>query len=417
MVWSCTFDYSFWINAAEGILMFASLSLLHFGLATVAVLSGAISVSGQVRGQTDRRWTMAFLLFATAAAACGFVPFEGFTFAAGLGIVILLAVGVVLVARWREAFGDWQIVEITGSALAIFLLAVGLLATIPSLEPFLRDKDLWMSLGTGLILMLLQLFFIDLLIRRHEQRRLMSTWAAANREFLAACVLIGWSVARATSYYLRRGEDNGLLPAAERRLLLRDGLENALFQVVHRSQAFDPALQIAEAGFEDEARARLATVAFWIRSAGTEAAAALMRFQRIAHELPAFSEVPLDALPKHQVRGAGVPIPSEMGKRDRALLVYHLGELVDFAATACRDLRDFVLLRDTADGLSTSELYRAVRRKFPKASAGSDLEKIDVLAAQLTEMHARILANGICLVLTDEVDDDVEKREYGERPT
>lgn len=396
--------------------MFSFLTILHFALSATAILSGTMSVAGQVRGRPNRRWTEAFLLSAAAAAASGLIPFAGFTFAAGVGVAIILSLSIVLVGRWSEAFGDRQIVKIAGSALVIFLLAIELLATIPSLQPFFRDKDLWMSLGTGLILMLLQLFFIDLLIRRHEQRRLISTWAAANREFLAACVLIGWSVARATSYYLRRGEDNGLLPTAERRLLLRDGLENALFHVIHRSRAFDPALQLAEGGFEDEARARLATVAFWLRSAGTEAAAALMRFQSIAHELPSLSDVPRDTLVDHQVRGAGVPIPSEIGKRDRALLVYHLGELVDFAATACRDLHDFVLLRDTVDGLSTSDLYRSVQRKFPKASAGSDLETIEVLAAQLTEMHARILASGICLVLTDEEDDDVEKREYGERP-
>lgn len=114
-------------------------TLIHVILSVVGIIAGAVVAGGLVAGRRLDGWTGVFLTTTvlTNVTSFGF-PFVKFLPSHGVGIVSLVVLPIVIVARyWKHLAGGWRTVFVVGSVLAlyfnVFVLVVQLFHRIPAL--------------------------------------------------------------------------------------------------------------------------------------------------------------------------------------------------------------------------------------------------------------------------------------------
>jgi hypothetical protein len=115
-------------------------TLFHTLISLLAILAGIVVVRGLLASRIDPTWTRAFLVLAIATSVTGyFFPFHGVTPAQIVGVVALVILAVVLLARRRfHLAGSWRWIYAAGMATSLYLLVFVLVAQSFEHVPFLN---------------------------------------------------------------------------------------------------------------------------------------------------------------------------------------------------------------------------------------------------------------------------------------
>ena len=115
-------------------------TLVHVAISLIGILSGFVVMFGMLTRQRFDRWTVVFLSSTAATSVTGFLfPFHGFTPAIGVGLISLLVLGVVILARYAgRLVGNWRRIYVISAAIAlyfnVFVLVVQLFQKAPALK-------------------------------------------------------------------------------------------------------------------------------------------------------------------------------------------------------------------------------------------------------------------------------------------
>lgn len=97
-----------------------TLTGFHTWLSLVAIGTGLVVLAGLLRGVAPRGWTDAYIATAIATSVTGFVfPFNGVLPSHIVGVISLVVLGLVLVARAKPGWGR---VNAGGLVVALYLL-------------------------------------------------------------------------------------------------------------------------------------------------------------------------------------------------------------------------------------------------------------------------------------------------------
>jgi hypothetical protein len=119
-----------------GLTMF---TLLHVVLSLVGIFAGFVVAGGLVAGKRLDGWTGAFLVTTVATSVTGFgFPFVTFLASHAVGIISLVVLAVVIVARYaKHLAGAWRRIYVAGTVVAlylnVFVLIVQLFRRLPAL--------------------------------------------------------------------------------------------------------------------------------------------------------------------------------------------------------------------------------------------------------------------------------------------
>jgi hypothetical protein len=114
-------------------------TLIHVVLSLVGIVAGLVVAGGLVGGKRLDGWTGLFLLTTVLTNVTGFgFPFVSFLPSHGVGILSLVVLPIVIVARyWKHLTGGWRRVYVVGTVLALYLntfvLIVQLFRRLPAL--------------------------------------------------------------------------------------------------------------------------------------------------------------------------------------------------------------------------------------------------------------------------------------------
>jgi hypothetical protein len=102
----------------------STLTFVHTVLSLVALVAGTVVVTGLIGGCLDPPGSMLFLVTAAATSATGFAfPFHRFLPSHGVGIVALVALAAMVVARHVvHMSGGWRQVYVVGAVINLYLL-------------------------------------------------------------------------------------------------------------------------------------------------------------------------------------------------------------------------------------------------------------------------------------------------------
>jgi hypothetical protein len=107
-------------------------TLIHVLLSVVGILAGLVVAGGLVAGQRLDGWTGVFLVTTALTNVTGFgFPFVKFLPSHAVGIISLLVLPVVIVARyWKHLSGAWRGVYVVGAVFVLYLNVFVLLAQL-----------------------------------------------------------------------------------------------------------------------------------------------------------------------------------------------------------------------------------------------------------------------------------------------
>ena len=114
-------------------------TLIHVVLSLVGIFTGFVVAGGLVAGERLDGWTGVFLVTTVATSVTGFgFPFETFLPSHAVGIVSLVVLATVIVARYaKHLTGAWRTLYVLGTVLAlylnVFVLVVQLFRRLPAL--------------------------------------------------------------------------------------------------------------------------------------------------------------------------------------------------------------------------------------------------------------------------------------------
>jgi hypothetical protein len=119
---------------------------IHVLLSLIGIVSGVVTLFGLIAANSMKRATLLFIVTTLATSATGFFfPFHGFTPALGVGIVSLIILGAVIVARYRfRLTGAWRWVYVIGALTALYFNSFVLV-----IQRFLKIPRLHMLAPTG----------------------------------------------------------------------------------------------------------------------------------------------------------------------------------------------------------------------------------------------------------------------------
>ena len=121
------------------LLPITTFTLIHVVLSLVGIFAGLVVVGGLISGRRLDGWTGLFLATTVLTNVTGFFfPFTTLLASHGVGIVSLVALPVVIAARyWKQLAGPWRNVYVVGSVLVlylnVFVLLVQLFRRVPAL--------------------------------------------------------------------------------------------------------------------------------------------------------------------------------------------------------------------------------------------------------------------------------------------
>jgi hypothetical protein len=98
-------------------------TLIHTVLSLIGILAGLVVAGGLVAGKRLDGWTGVFLVTTVLTNVTGFgFPFVTFLPSHGVGVVSLVVLAVVIVARyWKHLVGPWRGVYVVGTVAALYL--------------------------------------------------------------------------------------------------------------------------------------------------------------------------------------------------------------------------------------------------------------------------------------------------------
>lgn len=107
-------------------------TLIHVVLSLVGMFAGLVVAGGLVAGKRLDGWTGVFLVTTVLANVTGFgFPFVSFLPSHAVGIISLVVLAIVIVARyWKRLTGAWRGVYVVGAVLALYLNVFVLLAQL-----------------------------------------------------------------------------------------------------------------------------------------------------------------------------------------------------------------------------------------------------------------------------------------------
>lgn len=107
-------------------------TLIHVVLSLVGMFAGLVVAGGFLAGRWLDRWTGVFLVTTILTNVTGFgFPFTGFLPSHAVGIISLVVLAVVLVARYgKQLRGAWHAIYVGGAVLALYLNVFVLLAQL-----------------------------------------------------------------------------------------------------------------------------------------------------------------------------------------------------------------------------------------------------------------------------------------------
>jgi hypothetical protein len=107
-------------------------TLIHVALSLVGIIAGLVVAGGLVAGKRLDGWTGVFLVTTVLTNVTGFgFPFVTFLPSHGVGILSLIVLPVVIIARyWKHLAGAWRGVYVVGTVLALYLNVFVLLAQL-----------------------------------------------------------------------------------------------------------------------------------------------------------------------------------------------------------------------------------------------------------------------------------------------
>ena len=114
-------------------------TLIHVALSLVGIFAGLVVAGGLVAGKRLDGWTGVFLVTTVLTNVTGFgFPFVTFLPSHAVGIISLVVLPIVIVARYRKHLaGGWREVYVVGAVLAlylnVFVLVVQLFRRLPAL--------------------------------------------------------------------------------------------------------------------------------------------------------------------------------------------------------------------------------------------------------------------------------------------
>lgn len=158
-------------------------TLIHVVLSLFGIFAGLVVAGGLVAGVRLDGWTGLFLVTTALTNITGFgFPFVGFLPSHGVGVISLLILPFVFVARYRKQLtGAWRGVYVVGSVLVlylnVFVLVVQLFRRVPALivaapkqnePPFLLTQLVVMALFIGLGIAAMKRFHPKALVSPRE---------------------------------------------------------------------------------------------------------------------------------------------------------------------------------------------------------------------------------------------------------
>jgi hypothetical protein len=107
-------------------------TLIHVVLSLIGIFAGLVVAGGLVAGKRLDGWTGIFLVTTVLTNVTGFgFPFVTFLPSHGVGILSLVVLPVVIIARyWKNLTGAWRGVYVVGTVLALYLNVFVLLAQL-----------------------------------------------------------------------------------------------------------------------------------------------------------------------------------------------------------------------------------------------------------------------------------------------
>ncbi len=98
-------------------------TLIHTVLSLIGILAGLVVAGGLVAGKRLDGWTGVFLVTTVLTNVTGFgFPFVTFLPSHAIGVVSLVVLAVVIVARyWKHLVGPWRGVYVVGTVAALYL--------------------------------------------------------------------------------------------------------------------------------------------------------------------------------------------------------------------------------------------------------------------------------------------------------
>lgn len=107
-------------------------TLIHVALSLVGIFTGLVVAGGLVAGKRLDGWTGVFLVTTVLTNVTGFgFPFVIFVPAHGVGILSLVILPVVIIARyWKHLAGAWRGVYVVGTVVALYLNVFVLIAQL-----------------------------------------------------------------------------------------------------------------------------------------------------------------------------------------------------------------------------------------------------------------------------------------------
>jgi len=101
----------------------STFTFIHTALSLVALASGIIVLIGLLSSRSNDLWTAVYLVTAVATSVTGFgFPFEKFLPSHAVGIVSLILLAAVIVARYVfRLAGAWRWIYAVGIAITVYL--------------------------------------------------------------------------------------------------------------------------------------------------------------------------------------------------------------------------------------------------------------------------------------------------------
>jgi hypothetical protein len=158
-------------------------TLIHVVLSLFGIFAGLVVAGGLLAGERLDGWTGLFLGTTALTSITGFgFPFVGFLPSHGVGIISLVILPFMFVARYRKQLtGAWRGVYVVGSVLVlylnVFVLVVQLFRRVPALivaaptqkePPFLVTQLVVMALFVGLGIAAMKRFHPGAVASRRE---------------------------------------------------------------------------------------------------------------------------------------------------------------------------------------------------------------------------------------------------------
>jgi hypothetical protein len=158
---------------SNGLLIY---TLFHVALSIVMLVSGAVVVSGLLRGRDAGGWTTAFLISAIATNATGFgFPFVKLLPSHITAIIALVLLAVMLLARYAFSLaGFWRWIYAGGLVFSlffdVFVLVAQAFGKIPALKQLAPTGGEPPFAITELVVLAIFVFLAVVAIRRFEPK-------------------------------------------------------------------------------------------------------------------------------------------------------------------------------------------------------------------------------------------------------